>query len=475
MNLFASIARRHRAPLGYAEILRVGLPLVAGMCSTTVMEFTDRLFLSHYSVDAIAAVMPATMAWLTMALTLMGICGYASVLVAQYVGSGAERRVGTALWQGIWCALAGGAITLSAALAAEPFFRLVGHESHILAIEVEYFQVLSAGTVFFLLNATVGSFYSGRGITRPVMVANMIAAVVNIPLDYLLIFGGFGIPPLGAFGAAFATATGWVVSLILLSALIFTKKHDERFGVRSDFRPSLEMLRRLLRFGLPGGFNFFVELAAIAWFVFEVGTLGTAPLAASNIAFSINSLVFVPMLGLNTAVSALVGQAMGRGKPEEAATVARNTLHLALAYMAPVGLCIALFADPLISLFAPGDLTPEQFAPVRAAGIILLYYIAIYSVVDAGNIVYFGALKGAGDTPGVLMILCFSGTIFLILPMLALKSLGLAGLHTYWWALTVYVIGLAACVMLRFRRGKWRNIRVVETAPPLGEGEGSEV
>ncbi len=465
MSFAAFLRRRWRAPFGYAEILRVGLPLVAGMCSTTVMEFTDRLFLSHYSVDAIAAVMPATMAWLTVSLTLMGVCGYASVLVAQYVGSGAERRVGAALWQGIWCALAGGGISLAACFVAEPFFRFIGHEAHVLAIEVEYFQVLSAGTVFFLLNTTVGSFYSGRGITRPVMVANIIAAVVNIPLDYLLIFGGLGIPPLGAFGAALATAMGWMVGFLILSRLIFTRRHDRRFGVRRDFLPDLEMMRRLLRFGLPGGVNFFVELAAVAWFVFEVGTLGTAPLAASNIAFSINSLVFVPMLGLNTAVSSLVGQAMGRGRPDEAALVARNTLHLALAYMVPVGFGIALFAGPLISLFAPGDLTPAQFAPVRAAGVVLLYYIAVYSVVDAGNIVYFGALKGAGDTVGVLLILVTAGTTFLVVPLLTLKAMGLANLHTYWWALTAYIMGLAGCVWLRFRLGKWRKIRVVETAP----------
>ncbi len=465
MSLISSLQRRYRAPLGYAEILRVGLPLVAGMCSTTVMEFTDRLFLSHYSVDAIAAVMPATMAWLTMSLTLMGICGYATVLVAQYVGSGAEHRVGAALWQGLWCALASGGITLGAGFAAEPFFRFVGHEAQVLAMEVEYFQVLSIGTVFFLLNVTVGAFYSGRGITRPVMMANMIAAAVNIPLDYLLIFGGLGIPPLGAFGAALATAAGWAVSFTLLCCLVFTKEHDKRFGVRRDFRPDWEMMRRLLRFGLPGGFNFFVELAAIAWFVFEVGTLGTAPLAASNIAFSINSLVFVPMLGLNTAVSSLVGQTMGRGRPNEAATAAWNTLHLALAYMVPVGLAIALFADPLISLFAPGDLTPEQFVPVRTAGVLLLYYIAIYSVVDAGNIVYFGALKGAGDTPGVLLILVACGSCFLVIPMLLLKMAGMAGLHTYWWALTAYVMALAASVVLRFRGGRWRKIQVVETAP----------
>ena len=172
------------------------------------------------------------------------------------------------------------------------------------------------------------------------------------------------------------------------------------------------------------------------------------------------------MLGMNTAVSSLVVQAMGRGKPDEAAAVTYNSLHLALAYMLPVALCFVIFPGFLIDLFAPGDLTPEAFAPVRAAGIFLLYYIAVYSVVDAGNLIFFGALKGAGDTPGVLKILSGCALTFLVVPMLLLKHMGYAGLHTYWWAFTAYVIALACWVTLRFRRGKWRNIRVVETAPP---------
>ena len=465
MNLTQSLRRRWYAPLGYAEILHVGLPLVAGMCSATVMQFTDRLFLSHYSVSAIAAVMPATMAWLTLSLTLMGVCGYSTVLVAQYVGSGAGHRVGSALWQGIWCALLGGVLMLLTCFVAEPFFELVGHDPLLRGMELDYYQVLAAGTVFFLLNAALSAFYSGRGITRPVMVANIIAAILNVPLDYLLIFGGLGIPPMGAFGAALATATGWLVCVVILGFLIFTKKHDAQYGVLRHFRPEPDMFRRLLRFGLPSGFNFFMELGGISWFVFAVGTLGTSALAASTIAFSINSLIFLPMLGLNTAVSSLVGQAMGRGKPDEAATAAYNTLHLALAYMLPLALCIVIFPGFFMDIFAPGDLTPAEFAPVRATGVVLLYYIAVYSVGDAGSIIFFGALKGAGDTRGVLLILFCSGAGVLVLPIIALNAVGLAGLHTYWWAFTAYIIVLAGWTVLRFYRGKWRKIRVVETAP----------
>ncbi len=466
---------RWGAPQGYAEILRVGMPLVASMASSTVMQFTDRLFLSKYSVNAIAASMPASIASLTIMLTLMGVCGYASVLIAQYVGSGAPQRVGSALWQGIWSALLGSLVLGACWFAAVPLFDLAGHDLPVRAQEVTYFRVLTVGSGLALFGASLGGFYSGRGQTRPVMVANVAAALVNIPLDYLLIFGDqglgalglppVGLPALGVLGAALATVAGWLVSMLILARLIFTREHDRLYGVLSGWRFEWDMFRRLLRYGLPSGMNFFMELVGVAWFSFEVGKFGKEALAASNIAFSLNSLVFLPMLGLNIAVSSLAGQAMGRGRPVEAELVSRHTLHLAFAYMLPTAVLIAVFAGPLMDIFAPGDMDPAAFAPIRATGITLLYFIALYSLVDAGNIVYFGALKGAGDTLGVMFLLGFALVFFLALPILVLKLFGLDSLISYWMVFTLYIMLLAVTAVIRFYRRRWHGIRVVETAP----------
>ncbi len=465
MTLLESFRKRRDAPQGYAEILRVGLPLVAGMASSTVMQFTDRLFLSHYSVDAIAAALPASIASLTITLTLMGVCGYTSVLIAQYVGSGAPQRVGSALWQGIWCSLFGSVLLCLTWWAAEPGFAYVGHDEAVQALEVSYFRVLTTGAGLALLSSTLSGFFSGRGRTRPVMIANIAAALINIPLDYWLIFGGFGLPPLGVLGAGLATVAGWLVSAILLAYMIFTRAHDARYAVLSGFCFEWGMFRRLLRYGLPSGLNFFMELVGFAWFCLEVGRFGKEALAASNIAFSINSVIFLPMLGLNLTVSALVGQAMGRGRPREAERVTWNTLHMALLYMLPMSLFIALGAGPLMDIFAPGDLTAAQFVPVRELGVVFLYFIAVYSLVDAANLVYFGALKGAGDTLGILYVL-FGGLVFLlVLPIMALRWLDAATVINYWIVFTAYVMLLAVIVAFRFYHRGWHSIRVVETAP----------
>lgn len=468
MSFSSAFRTRLNEDQGYKSILRVCLPLVASMASSTVMQFTDRLFLSRFSVDAIAASMPASIASMTLSMPLLGVCGYTSVLIAQYIGSNAPRRVGPALWQGIIFALVAALFLCLVCILAGDFFDLIGHEPDIRRLEVEYFTVLTMGSGLSLLGATLAGFFSGRGQTRPVMAANVAAMIINVPLDYLLIFGGLGLPALGIFGAGLATVIGWLIGAAIMAAVIFRPANNRLYDLRQGRRFEWDMFRRLLRFGLPSGVNFFMEMIAVAWFAFEVGAFGREALAASNIAFSVNSLTFLPMLGLNIGLAAMVGQCMGRGRIDDAERVTANTLHLAFLYMLPLALLVALFAGPLMDLFKAGDLPPHEYVAVRELGVTLLYFIAVYSMVDAMNIVFFGALKGAGDTLGIMYLL-LGGLIFLlILPIMTLKYLGLASPVSYWLAFTAYVILLALLGFWRFYRRGWHKIRVVETAPEQG-------
>ncbi len=267
---------------------------------------------------------------------------------------------------------------------------------------------------------------------------------------------------IGIVGAGCATVTGWALCSCMLARLIFTRKHERLYAVRSSWGCRWEMLRRMLRFGLPSGVNFFMEMSVITWFVFELGKLGEAVQAASNIAFSVNSVQFLPMLGLNIAVSSLVGQSMGRRQPKEAERITVNSLHLSLAYMLPCCLILALFPGPIMDLFAPGNMSPEYFRPIRDMGGMILRFIALYSLVDSGNIIFFGALKGAGDTLGVMLLYVCGGLFLLVAPILILKRLDLVSVEHYWMAFSAYVVVLAICAALRFFRRGWHTIRVIE-------------
>lgn len=460
-SLISKIKRRWAGNCGYGEVLRVGLPLVISMASVTIMLFTDRLFLSHYSLEAIAAALPAGLAHLTLILTLSGLCSYSSIFIAQYVGAKQKDKVGLSLWQGIWLCLFCSIIPIIGYFLAEPIFKLVGHDPEVRRLEVEYFAILCLGSLPFLLSSVLGGFYAGQGLTRPVLWANTLAALVNIPLDYVLIFGAWGFPELGIAGAAVATVAGAAVGVIFLACLIFRAKNEELFKVRSNYHLDPALLKKILRYGVPSGINMFLELFSVTWFVFVIGQIGPVQLAATNIAFSINSIIFTPMLGLNMAVAALVGQSMGRGNTGEAEFATENTLHLAFVYMLPLALLLVLAPDFLLDLFKPGNLSQDNFAAIKEPGRVLLAFIALYSLVDACNLVYFGALKGAGDTM-FFMILMGGAGLSLVLGMELVKIAGYANLTVYWSIFTAYVILLAALARRRYIGKKWHHIRLIE-------------
>jgi MATE family multidrug resistance protein len=453
---------RWQGPGGYREVLTVGLPLVFSMISHTVMQFTDRIFLGNYSLEAIAASLPAGIAAFLFLSFFMGVAEYVGVFVAQYTGAAATRRVGAAVWQGLYFC-AGSAVVLAAlACAGDPLFALGGHGPEVRELEVAYFRILCGGGGIALTGVCLSCFYSGRGRTLPVMLVNMAGAAVNIPLDYALINGVWGFPELGIVGAGIATLIGSAVIAALFVVLVFSRKNAQVYGTRAGWRFDRDLFGRLMRYGLPGGVQFFLDIFGIAVFVLMVGRLGKTELAATNIVISIELLAFLPLIGLSVATSVLVGQAIGAGRPENGARAAGSAVRLGAACMAVASLVFVTVPEPLLALFRTRDLPPESFAAVVEQGRVLLRFVAVYSLIDAPALIYLGSLKGAGDTRFVMWTLGICSLLVLVAPSyLLVEHLGV-GLYGPWACLTLYVVVLTAVSAPRFRGGKWKEMSVIE-------------
>ncbi|MEF2145917.1 MAG: MATE family efflux transporter [Desulfovibrionaceae bacterium] len=454
-----------KGPGSYGQVLSVGWPLVFSMISNTVMQFTDRIFLGNYSLEALAAVLPAGIASFLFMSFFMGVGEYVSVFVAQYTGAGRHERVGAALWQGIWFAIPSGLVLALLAFAGPMIFNVSGHPSEIRALEIVYFQILSCGAGLGVLGACLSSFYSGRGMTKAVMVVNMTGAALNIPLDYALINGWGPFPEMGIAGAGLATVTGSGVIVLLLSLLIFRRENEESFKVRSAWHFDFKLFRSLMRFGLPGGFQFFIDMFAVTFFVFMAGRLGTTELAATNIVISLDLVAFLPCVGFSIAASVLVGQSIGAGKPELGVLVTRRALHLAQIYMGTMCALFLLFPVPLLELFRTQGMSDADFAPILEMGRIMLRFVAAYSLLDAGMLVYSGALKGAGDSRYVMWTLAFSSVSFMVLPLWVLVNWLDASYVHLWMMLTLYACILCFVFRRRFQGGKWRSMSVIEKTP----------
>lgn len=459
-------AGRWDGPGGAREVLRLGAPLMISMGSATLMQFTDRMFLGWHSVAELAASVPAGIAAFLCTSLCLGAASCTGVLVAQYHGACRPERVGPALWAGVWFSLVSAALLAALAPLSGPLFELAGHPEAVRALETDYFRILTLGAGFSVLSGALSGYFSGLGRTVPVMLANLAGAAANIPLDYALIFGRLGAPELGIRGAALATVAGAAVTCLLLALPLLAPEAEARHRLRSGWRLEADMLRRLCAVGLPAGVQFFLDILALTGFVLLVGRTGLVELTATNIAFSINALTYLPVIGLGNALSVLVGRSQGQARPDIARRATANTLRLALGWMVGVGLLFVLAPGPLIDLFAAAAQGPGEpaFAAVRDMGVVLLRYVALYSLADAVSLVYFGALKGAGDTRYVMLTMLAASLGVLLLPTWLVVSTGAGGIHGPWLALTAYICFLATCFCLRFRGGKWRNLRVIEEA-----------
>ncbi len=462
------LARRWSSEAGYRQVLSIAVPLILSTGAWSIQHFVDRMFLTWYSPEAIAAAMPAGMLNFTIMSLFLGTAGYVSTFVAQYHGSGRDERIGPVLWQGVYIAIIGGIVHLVLVPLAGPFFRFVGHEPLVQQYETVYFQVLCFGASPAIASSAMSGFFSGRGKTWPVMWVNALGTAVNLIMDYALIFGRWGLPELGIKGAAIATVISACFSFVAYLILLSRPTHEGRYYTLRGRMFERVLFLRLMYFGFPSGVQFFLDMVGFTTFILLIGRLGTPQLAATNIAFNINTLAFMPMIGFGIAVSVLVGQYLGKNRPDLAERSVYSSFHLTFLYMASVAAAYVLVPSIFLDPFA-SQADPASFIAIRKTTVILLRFVAVYSLFDALNVVFASAIKGAGDTRFVMFMIAIVSSVALVIPSYIALMLLDAGIYTGWTIASAYVSILGLIFLFRFMGGKWKSMRVIEEASYVRE------
>lgn len=463
-NPIHSLSNRWRGPCGYRELLAIAFPLILSTGAWSVQQFVDRIFLTWYSPEAIAAVMPAGILNFTILSLFIGTASYVGTFVAQYYGSGQEHRIGPAVWQGIYLSIFGGLFVMALIPLARPFFDLIGHTPPVREYEIVYFQILCLGAIPAIASSALSGFFSGRGETLPVMWVNIAATALHLALDYLLIFGNYGFPRWGVPGAAFALICSGVFSCVVFFVLMARKKHRACFSALRSRAFNPELFRRILRYGLPNGVQFCMDVAGFTVFLLMIGRLGTTELAATNIAFNINSIAFMPMIGVGIAVSILVGQNLGKNNTVNAERATWSGFHITCLYMGSIAFLYVALPGLFLGPFAAHS-NSSEFAGIRDLAIVLLRFVAFYSLFDTMNIIFASAIKGAGDTRFVMyMLFIISGGVLIVPSILAFLVFH-ADVYFGWILASAYVCCLGIVFLLRFLGGKWKHMRVIENAP----------
>lgn len=445
----------------YREVLRVASPLIMSTASLTLTLFVDRMFLSWYSEAAVAASVPGGITYFTICSLFIGTAQYVNSIVAQYHGAQRFRSCAQAVWHGIFFGVLSAPIIVACIPLGFMVFTWAGHDPEVQALEKDYFALLMLGGVAQPINAALSSFFSGRGKTMVVMWGNVAGNFANACLAYVLIFGKLGIPEMGIIGAGVATATTALIPTIFW-AWLFLSAHEQRtYATRREISFHREIFWVLLRYGIPSGIQFFLDIASFTVFVLLIGRAGQIDLAASNIVLSIEMLAFLPMIGMSIATATLVGQYVGMKRQDISEQCAYAAFALAMCYMGTMAVLFLIFPEFFLELFRNTRDAASHFDAVLSRGVIFLRIVAVWTLFDTLFIIFSGALKGAGDTLFAMWAQVALAWFFFVPPVYIItQCLGMGVLAAWCWGL-VYVMLLGIVFWARFKSGKWRGISIV--------------
>jgi MATE family multidrug resistance protein len=441
------------------RLLQIALPMVVSQASNTVMMFVDRLFLSRLGEAYLSAAMSGGLNQFMVNSLFIGTVGYTNAVVAQLFGANKKERCAEATVQGMILALLCYPIILAISPLVRHIFILAGQKPIQVALGYQYFRVLIFGSIFVVLRFAISGFFIGTGRTKVVMVSNVVGMVINIPANYVLIYGKFGFPALGLTGAAIGTILGNMIAFLILFTFYLRPVNRREFATHLGFRLVGETMRTLIRFGVPAGFEMILNVTAFNLFVQFMHSYGTGVAAAVTIAFNWDLVAFVPMLGMSYATTALVGQFVGAKDYAQARHATNVSLRVAWVYSGTMVLVFLTLTGVLVRTFAAGFGSGATDVAWLAA--ILIRLAALYILADSAQLVFSGALRGAGDTRWVMQVSVGLHWVFSVLAIVLIRVLQVSPVAS-WISFIIFVVLLGLAMFLRFRSGRWQEIRMIE-------------
>ena len=453
-----SLSRPARVRLEMRRLLGLALPIIIAQLAHTAMGFVDAVMAGRVSPRDLAAVALGNSIWVPVFLLMTGILLATTPKVAQRHGAGTPAEIGPLVHQALWLALFVGLVAGVTLFNAEPVLHLMKVDPELIGPCMDYLRGIGTGLPTVALYHVLRCCSDGMGRTRPSMVLGLCGLALNIPLNYLFIYGHFGVPAMGGPGCGWATAIVMWCMLFGMAGWVRWAKVYRPSQVFSHFEwPQWAVMMRLLNIGLPIGIAVFAEASIFSVIALLIGSLGATVVAGHQIALNISSLVFMVPYSLSMAITVRVGQALGREQPREAHFTAGVGVATALAYGCVSASLMLLFREHLATLYT-NDPQVIQVATM------LIVYSALFQISDVIQVTAAGALRGYQDTR-VTMILTLFAYWGIGLPVG--YALGLtdwlgapSGPSGLWQGLIVGLSCAAVMLSIRLTRSARRRIRM---------------
>ncbi|KAF0814605.1 Multidrug resistance protein NorM [Andreprevotia sp. IGB-42] len=392
------MSEQHHLKDELKSIWHLGWPIMIGQLASTGTAFVDAVMAGHVSAGDLAAVSIGASVWVMLLVTLVGLTLAASPLIAHAVGAQNRAIIPGITQQALYQGMAWGLIAFAAARLALPVFDLLGLTPDVAHKAREFLKAISWALPAFALFRVLYGYSASLNATKPMMVIALIGLAINVLANWVLIYGHFGFPALGAIGCGWASAFGiWLTLIMMLAWLKISPVYRDTYPLRHWQRVDWHQQWRLLKLGLPMGAMFFVEVSAFSGISLLIAKLGTVPVAAHQIALNMASMLFMIPSGLGTAMTVRVGQALGANQPAYARFIGWTGLRVGLVVAATTALFMMLGNHWIATWYT------RDSAVLAMAGSLLML-AGIFQLADATQVVAAGVLRGYKVTRTPMLI-----------------------------------------------------------------------
>ena len=443
--------------------MRLGSPVVLAMMAQMGMGVVDTIMAGRVSATDLAGVaLGGNVIWPAMIL-LMGVLMALPPTISRLHGAGRTAETGEMTRQGMWMALVTSAAVLLLVSQAGVLYRFVGVDPSIVPLAEQYVAIASFGLPGVMFFAVFRYLCDGLGNTRPAMVVAFMALVLKCFFNWIFVFGNLGMPAMGGIGCAWSTAIVMWFQCLAMLWVVSRPYYRTQTGVFARFSwPNPARLLELARLGIPIGLTAFFEIAAFSMVTLLVARLGATAVAAQQIAFSTNGVLFMIPLGIGMAAAIRVGHELGAGRNGGARLAAFVALGASVGYALIAAVLLVFARDAVAGVFT-NDPDVARLATQ------LLLFVCLYLLVDAAQATAIGGLRGYKDTR-TPMLIALCGYWGVALPVGAGLGLGWYGIelgvYGFWIGLATGLTVVAIALVWRLERisrNPWRYPHTLAT------------
>lgn len=435
------------------EIWRVTYPIFLGLLAQNVINVTDTAFLGRVGEVALGAAAMGGLLYICVYTIAFGFSVGSQILIARRNGEGNYRAVGPIMWQGTTFSF-GMAVCLLILMyfSAAPLIRLLITSDSIYGATYEFFTWRIWGFLFAFVNVMFRGLYIGITRTKVLTMNAVVMALVNVVLDYALVFGELGLPEMGVRGAALASVIAEASSLLFFLLYTYYKVDLKKYGLNRFGQFDLSMVLRILRISCFTMVQYFLAMAI--WFVFFMALerLGQRQLAVANIVRSVYVVLLIPVQALSTTANTLVSNLIGAGSSSGVVTLLHKISRMSFLIMVVcVGLCVA-FPGSILSVY-----TNEEALLVESVS--ALYVVCGAMLIASLANVYFNGISGTGNTQAALVLEVFV-QVFYALYIIVVGMVIQAPVDVCFTTEVIYYVLMLGSSLIYLKKAKWQNKKI---------------